>query len=911
LSFAENCTDDLVGENDYSIINSGTGYALDISGSGMDNGANVTQWRYKASRNQQFHLTDLGNGYWSIKALHSGRAVDVAGRSVADGANILQWDYHGANNQQWQLQRSDAGSYAVISRNSGKVMSVADTGMGGNVFQQSDRGSPNQLWYFNPVDNSCGTTADPKSAGDNIAPLATASTSYVSDWETLSAVNDDSNPANSNDKSDGAYGNWYNPNSIQWVQYDWPQNYKLSSTEIYWFDDNGGVLVPTTAYFEYWNGNTWVRAGNFSLKKDTFNELTLNDVVTSRVRVSMLNNKESTGILEWRIIGTADNDPTPTPEPTPIGECSPGSRETQWASHCPAQQPRQCVGGQWQAPIDGGETGAPLRMETEHFAIYWKDGTNITMSAAQNAANTLEEIWNGYFGAPVYFPEPYCNSGSKWKAAVHFDNDFPLWGGGWGRNGINYMGMWIGPGAASDTWGLAHEFMHGVQSTTQGFGDCGGVGCWIYESHANWMPHQLFRNEAHCSEMLINAPHLYYGNTRDRYCNWQFFEYLKDTQCPSAVNDMWAYEAPAGQRDPWRKLMASQSWDIEQLNDQFGEWAMHNVTFDYRDPDGNDQGALYRRTYGLLNQDAQSYTQRRLRVTRLESLDSDWAQNRRFVSPYYWAPQRWGYNVVRLYPENGASSVRVSFRGVLQQGADSGWRWGLVATNSSMTNPRYSELQRGTDGELDFCISPGEELYLVILAAPTNYQKITWDNPSDGRAYPSIYRYPYMIEVAGAWPEGFRNGTVDACPSGTVRHENGGGCATGNTPSSVFVGPYAKVLGGNVSGDARIEDQATVINGNVNGGTVGAMSLIGVNGNPHHGAAGFNVRDNAVVQSTFYPMGWYGNGLTASGSARMVGDLEVYSSKSNNIFYGLVNNDWNGVSNIDEVTIKPPYYWRP
>ncbi|WCQ93528.1 MULTISPECIES: hypothetical protein [Sorangium] len=37
-------------------------------------------------------------------------------------------------------------------------------------------------------------------------------------------------------------------------------------------------------------------------------------------------------------------------------------------------------------------------------------------------------------------------------------------------------------------------------------------------------------------------------------------------------------------------------------------------------------------------------TDRRLRLTRLEGLDADWAQHRRFVSPYHWAPQRWGYN---------------------------------------------------------------------------------------------------------------------------------------------------------------------------------------------------------------------------------------------------------------------------
>ncbi|ACE83838.1 cellulose-binding domain-containing protein [Cellvibrio japonicus] len=142
-------------------------------------------------------------------------------------------------------------------------------------------------------------------AAANIAGLASASTSYVSPWERLSAVNDNSNPSHSNDKSAGAYGNWNNPNSIQWVQYDWPQSYRLESTQVYWFDDNGGVLTPTRAYVEYWNGSSWINAGNVPLAKNAFNTLVLNNIVTNRLRVSMLNTQQSTGILEWRVLGTA------------------------------------------------------------------------------------------------------------------------------------------------------------------------------------------------------------------------------------------------------------------------------------------------------------------------------------------------------------------------------------------------------------------------------------------------------------------------------------------------------------------------------------------------------------------------------------------------------------------------------
>ncbi len=132
------------------------------------------------------------------------------------------------------------------------------------------------------------TEPTPTPTVDNIAPLSTASTTYVSPWETLSAVNDNSNPSNSNNKFSGAYGNWYNPNSTQWVQYDWPQHYTLSSTDAYWFDDNAGAITPANAYFVYWSGSSWVNAGNLPLAKDAFNSLQLSDIVTNLVRVSIL-----------------------------------------------------------------------------------------------------------------------------------------------------------------------------------------------------------------------------------------------------------------------------------------------------------------------------------------------------------------------------------------------------------------------------------------------------------------------------------------------------------------------------------------------------------------------------------------------------------------------------------------------
>lgn len=572
------------------------------------------------------------------------------------------------------------------------------------------------------------------------------------------------------------------------------------------------------------------------------------------------------------------------------GGCESGTTGTTWATDCPTS-PTTCTAGTW-VPA-GSNVGYTFRYESEHFAFYWNDGTNMTVQSAQTAAQTLESIWDQYFGAPMFMTEPYCNQTTKYKNSVNIANDNGLTGGSWDGK----MGMWVGPGAANDAWGLGHEFMHGVQSISGGLA-CGGPQnqnfCgWIYESHANFSPHQTsqYHDDVHyCSEMLGNAPHLYLGSTRDRYCNWQFMEFLKDKECYTAVNDIWTTKPAAN--DPFTKIMTSRGWSVAQLNDFLGDWAMHNVTWDYK-----ESAEQFRDSYGKITDT--SRPERRNRLTRLEPLGDDYASTRRFQSPYYWAPQRWGYNVVRLVPEAGATEVSVTFRGVIQSGADSDWRWGLVATDANLTTARYGTLQSGSDGQASLCITPGEELWLVVMGTPSVQQQIYWDKP-----YASIYRYPYMVELHGAWPDGYENGAPGACPSGTERHENGGGCAPSSLSASVYVGPNARVLGGTVSGSARIEDQATILSGaTVSGGVVGGLSVLNR----------FTVSGTAEVRATFYPPGYFESGQGLSGTAKLLGDVEYRGqglNKSSGSFSGFVDSGTASMS-IDEVTTPPPYAWRP
>lgn len=134
----------------------------------------------------------------------------------------------------------------------------------------------------------------------NLALTATLTTSYVSAWEKLSAVNDNFAPVNSADHTHGAYGNWNgtaNYGKTNWVRFTWPTAKNLSSFEVYWWNDGQGIKTPTKAIVEYLDATgKWVSLGNIGLALNTYNKINFN-VKTTSIRVSM-SSASATGIIE-------------------------------------------------------------------------------------------------------------------------------------------------------------------------------------------------------------------------------------------------------------------------------------------------------------------------------------------------------------------------------------------------------------------------------------------------------------------------------------------------------------------------------------------------------------------------------------------------------------------------------------
>ena len=91
----------------------------------------------------------------------------------------------------------------------------------------------------------------------NIAVVARVSTSYVSGHESLAAINDAFDPADSRDHKHGCYGNWPE-HGTQWVQYEWDQPISTNGSAVYWWDDHQGVHLPKAARLLYWDGKDFV-----------------------------------------------------------------------------------------------------------------------------------------------------------------------------------------------------------------------------------------------------------------------------------------------------------------------------------------------------------------------------------------------------------------------------------------------------------------------------------------------------------------------------------------------------------------------------------------------------------------------------------------------------------------------------
>jgi DUF1680 family protein len=140
-----------------------------------------------------------------------------------------------------------------------------------------------------------------------VASRSTPSASHCHANDSLTALSDQHDMANSNDHGVPRMTWWDRKGFSEWVQYNFAEPARVSAVEVYWFDDTdqGQCRVPASWELQYRAGDAWkpVEAqGSPGVAKDQFNRLEFDPVETDALRIVVqLQPDFSGGILEWRV----------------------------------------------------------------------------------------------------------------------------------------------------------------------------------------------------------------------------------------------------------------------------------------------------------------------------------------------------------------------------------------------------------------------------------------------------------------------------------------------------------------------------------------------------------------------------------------------------------------------------------
>jgi len=137
-----------------------------------------------------------------------------------------------------------------------------------------------------------------------------ASSSRASSSEggkSLQGLNEQYEPADSNDHTAMYFHWWPKKGSTEWVQYDFPAPATVSESSVYWFDDTGqgGCRIPRNWRILYKRGEQWVPVetrDTYGLAKDAYNTVRFSPVNTTALRLEVgLPEAFSSGIQEWKV----------------------------------------------------------------------------------------------------------------------------------------------------------------------------------------------------------------------------------------------------------------------------------------------------------------------------------------------------------------------------------------------------------------------------------------------------------------------------------------------------------------------------------------------------------------------------------------------------------------------------------
>ncbi|AWS48632.1 hypothetical protein DKM19_23120 [Streptosporangium sp. 'caverna'] len=233
----------------------------------------------------------------------------------------------------WETVSAPQGAGVIFTDSKALSTRVTGTVAGDYVFRFSADDGEKRSAATVPV------TLAKKDVVAEFGSTASITTSGTASWENHSRVNEATTPSNSNPGAGTGWGNWGQPRNgtspanEAWIQYQWTSPVRLSSTDIYWYDDNGGTRRPTATTYAVetsTDGTTWTPvklAGGSSyengLAVNAYNRFNFEPVTTSRIRIriwGLMSGGAGTGVLRWRANGeTVDSVRSPVLIRTGVG----------------------------------------------------------------------------------------------------------------------------------------------------------------------------------------------------------------------------------------------------------------------------------------------------------------------------------------------------------------------------------------------------------------------------------------------------------------------------------------------------------------------------------------------------------------------------------------------------------------
>jgi DUF1680 family protein len=162
---------------------------------------------------------------------------------------------------------------------------------------------PNEMSVWLPRSPDLAVVAPPAT----VASTSKVTASHCWHLDSVSATNDQVEPASSIDHDIARLTWWDHRGTKEWVQYEFTEPTRVESADVYWFDDTGRgqCRTPQSWKLLFRDAGKWKPVepiNDYGVAKNRYNQLRFRPVTTDALRIEVqLRDGFSAGILEWTV----------------------------------------------------------------------------------------------------------------------------------------------------------------------------------------------------------------------------------------------------------------------------------------------------------------------------------------------------------------------------------------------------------------------------------------------------------------------------------------------------------------------------------------------------------------------------------------------------------------------------------